>query len=66
MKEIPHDLHEMLLEQTRACDAVVDEKNKLINQLQLVSKTHLLVQYVKVYCLLHFYLCGVGTKAKGR
>lgn len=34
MKEIPQDLHDMLKEQTGGCDAVVDEKNKLINLLQ--------------------------------
>nr|CAB3256639.1 dynein regulatory complex protein 1-like [Phallusia mammillata] len=38
MKEIPHDLHDMLVEQTRSCDTVVDEKNKLINHLQLELK----------------------------
>ena len=37
MKEIPGDLHEMLVEQTQACDAVIDEKNKLIHLLQLVG-----------------------------
>ncbi|XP_039256460.2 dynein regulatory complex protein 1-like [Styela clava] len=34
MKEIPQDLHDMLKEQTTGCDAVIDEKNKLINILQ--------------------------------
>uniref|UniRef100_H2ZM38 Dynein regulatory complex protein 1 n=1 Tax=Ciona savignyi TaxID=51511 RepID=H2ZM38_CIOSA len=38
MKEVPHDLHQMLVEQTQACDAVVDEKNNLINQLQMELK----------------------------
>ncbi|CAK8681370.1 dynein regulatory complex protein 1-like [Clavelina lepadiformis] len=38
MKEVPHDLHEMLLEQTKGCDTVIDEKNKLINELQLELK----------------------------
>lgn len=39
MKEIPQDLQDMLKEQTSACDAVIDEKNKLINILQQELKT---------------------------
>lgn len=34
MKEIPQDLHDMLKEQTTSCDAVIEEKNKLITILQ--------------------------------
>lgn len=34
MKEIPQDLHDMLREQTTSCDAVIEEKNKLITILQ--------------------------------
>ncbi|KAK2171357.1 hypothetical protein NP493_1066g02024 [Ridgeia piscesae] len=45
-KEIPQDLQEMLTQQKSACDAMIDEKNKLITdfQLELKSKDD---QYVK-------------------
>ncbi|XP_065062608.1 dynein regulatory complex protein 1-like [Rhopilema esculentum] len=45
-KETPQDLHEMLVEQRTGCDAMIDEKNKLINELQqdLKAKDD---QYVK-------------------
>merc|ERR1711988_730360 len=33
-KEIPQDLHNMLMEQKSACDAMIDEKNKLISDFQ--------------------------------
>ena len=36
-KEIPQDLHEMLMQQKSSCDAMIDEKNKLINEFQMVS-----------------------------
>ncbi|KAK2156744.1 hypothetical protein LSH36_206g03032 [Paralvinella palmiformis] len=37
-KEIPQDLHEMLMQQKAACDAMIDEKNKLINDFQMELK----------------------------
>lgn len=37
-KEIPQDLHEMLMQQKAACDAMIDEKNKLINEFQMELK----------------------------
>ncbi|XP_076456963.1 dynein regulatory complex protein 1-like [Babylonia areolata] len=45
-KEVPQSLHEMLLQQKRACDSMNDEKNKLITEFQqeLKSKDD---QYVK-------------------
>ncbi|XP_067665435.1 dynein regulatory complex protein 1-like [Haliotis asinina] len=45
-KEVPQSLHEMLKLQKTACDSMIDEKNKLINdfQLELKSKDE---QYVK-------------------
>jgi len=45
-KEIPQDLHESLMHQKSSCDAMIDEKNKLINefQMELKSKDD---QYVK-------------------
>lgn len=45
-KEIPQDLHSMLMEQKTACDSMIDEKNKLIHDFQqeLKSKDD---QYVK-------------------
>ncbi|KAK7467804.1 hypothetical protein BaRGS_00036948 [Batillaria attramentaria] len=45
-KEVPQSLHEMLLQQKRACDAMNDEKNKLITEFQqeLKNKDD---QYVK-------------------
>ena len=42
MKEIPSDLHDMLVEQTQGCDAVIDEKNKLIHLMQLVKSDYLI------------------------
>lgn len=33
-KEIPQSLHEMLMQQKTSCDAMIDEKNKLINDFQ--------------------------------
>ncbi|KAJ7361796.1 DNA replication checkpoint protein Drc1 [Desmophyllum pertusum] len=38
-KEIPQDLNSMLMEQTGACDGMVDEKNKLIHDFQQELKT---------------------------
>lgn len=38
-KEVPQSLHEMLLQQKRACDAMNDEKNKLITEFQQELKT---------------------------
>ncbi|XP_059145951.1 dynein regulatory complex protein 1-like [Physella acuta] len=38
-KEVPQDLHEMLLQQKRSCDSMNDEKNKIITELQQVLKT---------------------------
>lgn len=38
-KEIPQSLHEMLMQQKTACDAMVDEKNKLINDFQTELKS---------------------------
>lgn len=45
-KELAHDLHEMLMTQKSSCDAMLDEKNKLINdyQSELKSKDD---QYVR-------------------
>lgn len=37
-KEIPQDLHEMLMQQKAACDSMIDEKNKLINDFQMELK----------------------------
>lgn len=37
-KEIPQDLHEMLMHQKAACDAMIEEKNKLITDFQLELK----------------------------
>lgn len=38
-KEIPQDLHEMLQQQKESCNGMIEEKNKLINELQLELKT---------------------------
>ena len=38
-KDAPQDLSDMLEEQKNSCDAVVDEKNKLINDLQMDLKS---------------------------
>eukprot|EP00794_Sanderia_malayensis_P011982 gene11982-13220_t len=38
-KESPQELHEMLMEQKSACDAMIDEKNRLINDLQTELKS---------------------------
>lgn len=38
-KDIPQSLHESLLQQKLACDALLDEKNKLINDFQQELKT---------------------------
>ncbi|XP_033109065.1 dynein regulatory complex protein 1-like [Anneissia japonica] len=45
-KDIPQELHEVLISQRALCDAMIDEKNKLINdfQMELKSKDD---QYVK-------------------
>jgi len=37
-KEIPQDLYESLMQQKSACDAMIDEKNKLINEFQMELK----------------------------
>ena len=36
-REIPHDLHDLLMQQKGLCDAMIDEKNKLINDFQMVG-----------------------------
>lgn len=36
-KEIPQDLHEMLKQQRDACEAMIEEKNKLIGEFEHVS-----------------------------
>merc|ERR1712038_131782 len=38
-KEIPQDLHESLMHQKGSCDAMIDEKNKLINEFQMELKS---------------------------
>ena len=35
-REVPQDLHDLLMQQKGLCDAMIDEKNKLINDFQLV------------------------------
>lgn len=35
-KEIPQDLHEMLKQQRDACEAMIEEKNKLIGEFEHV------------------------------
>ncbi|BFZ20885.1 hypothetical protein BsWGS_23923 [Bradybaena similaris] len=49
MKELPHALHEALLQQKRACDVMNDEKNKIIMEFQqdLKSKDDLYVKDLK-------------------
>ncbi|XP_035692027.1 dynein regulatory complex protein 1-like [Branchiostoma floridae] len=37
--QIPQDLHELLMQQRAACDQMIDEKNKLVNDLQQELKT---------------------------
>lgn len=37
-KTIPQELHDKLIEQKSACDAMIEEKDKLINELQLELK----------------------------
>ncbi|XP_064652139.1 dynein regulatory complex protein 1-like [Lineus longissimus] len=37
-KDIPQDLHEMLMQQKAQCDGMIDEKNKLINEFQTELK----------------------------
>ncbi|XP_075263922.1 dynein regulatory complex protein 1-like [Convolutriloba macropyga] len=39
MKEIPQDLHDLLMQQKSACDAMIEEKNKLIKEFQEELKT---------------------------
>ncbi|KAK3706560.1 hypothetical protein RRG08_055000 [Elysia crispata] len=48
-KEVPQSLHEMLLQQKRSCDAMNDEKNKLITDFQqdLKAKDDLYVKDLK-------------------
>jgi len=48
-KEVPQSLHEMLLQQKRSCDAMNDEKNKLITEFQhdLKAKDDLYVKDLK-------------------
>ncbi|ESP00268.1 hypothetical protein LOTGIDRAFT_141102, partial [Lottia gigantea] len=48
-KEVPQSLHEMLMQQKTSCDAMIDEKNKLINdfQLELKNKDDLYVKDLK-------------------
>ncbi|PAA49317.1 hypothetical protein BOX15_Mlig033113g3, partial [Macrostomum lignano] len=48
-KEIPQDLHEMLQAQQEGCDSLIDEKNKLINELlfELKAKDELYVKELK-------------------
>ncbi|CAL1532912.1 unnamed protein product [Lymnaea stagnalis] len=38
-KDVPQVLHDMLLQQKRSCDAMNDEKNKMITELQQVLKS---------------------------
>ncbi|ELU08983.1 hypothetical protein CAPTEDRAFT_182544 [Capitella teleta] len=48
-KEIPQELHEMLMAQKALCDGMIDEKNKLINdfQMELKQKDDLYVKDLK-------------------
>lgn len=36
-RNIPQELHDVLMQQKQLCDAMIDEKNKLINDFQMVS-----------------------------
>ena len=36
-KDIPQELHEMLMDQKQLCDSMIDEKNKLINDFETVG-----------------------------
>ncbi|CAG5124713.1 unnamed protein product [Candidula unifasciata] len=49
LKEVPHALHEALLQQKRSCDAMNDDKNKIIMEFQqdLKSKDDLYVKDLK-------------------
>ncbi|KAK0055480.1 dynein regulatory complex protein 1, partial [Biomphalaria pfeifferi] len=38
-KDVPQTLHELLMQQKRSCDAMNEEKNKIITELQQVLKT---------------------------
>ena len=40
-REIPQDLHDLLMQQKGLCDAMIDEKNKLINDFQMVRTVFL-------------------------
>jgi dynein regulatry complex protein 1 len=48
-KDIPQELHEMLMDQKQLCDSMIDEKNKLINdfELDLKQKDDLYVKTLK-------------------
>ena len=35
-RDIPQELHDILMQQKALCDAMIDEKNKLINDFQMV------------------------------
>ncbi|XP_074656888.1 dynein regulatory complex protein 1-like [Tubulanus polymorphus] len=37
-KDVPQELHEMLMQQKASCDGMIDEKNKLINEFQMELK----------------------------
>lgn len=36
-KDVPQELHEMLMDQKHLCDSMIDEKNKLINEFKQVT-----------------------------
>ncbi|XP_072029395.1 dynein regulatory complex protein 1-like isoform X2 [Amphiura filiformis] len=38
-REVPQDLHDLLMQQKGLCDAMIDEKNKLINDFQMELKS---------------------------
>ena len=37
VREVPHMLHKLVVEQQKMCQMVVEEKNKIIKQIQIVS-----------------------------
>ncbi|RMZ94279.1 Dynein regulatory complex 1 [Brachionus plicatilis] len=50
-KEIPQELHEMLMDQKQLCDSMIEEKNKLINDFkqELKYKDDIYVKALKKY-----------------
>ena len=38
-RDIPQELHDILMQQKALCDAMIDEKNKLINDFQMVNNS---------------------------